>query len=106
MNSPPLLPWLPAAVAHAPATIYAKLLAAFLAIAGLLVVVGVVGLTELGRVNQRAEDMFKLQRKIAAYRHIQHDTTLQLYSVASALLLADEPTLDATLRSSTSSVTT
>ena len=98
MNSPPLLPWLPAAVAHAPATIYAKLLAAFLAIAGLLVLVGVVSLTELGRVNQRAEDVVKLQRKIAAYRHIQHDTTLQLYSVASALLLADERTLDATLR--------
>jgi len=97
MNSP-LLPWLPEAVARAPVTIYAKLVAAFLAIAGLLVLVGVVGLAELGRVNQRAEDFVKLQRKIAAYRQIQHDTTAQLYSVAAALLLPDERTLDATLR--------
>ena len=97
MNSP-LLPWLPEAVARAPVPIYAKLLAAFLAIAGLLVLVGVVGLAELGRVNQRAEDFVKLQRKIAAYRQIQHDTTAQLYSVAAALLVPDERTLDATLR--------
>ena len=94
----PLLRWLPEAVARIPATIYAKLLAAFLAIAGLLVLVGVVALAELGRVNQRAEDFVKLQRKIAAYRQIQHDTTAQLYSVASALLVPDERTLDATLR--------
>jgi len=94
----PLLRWLPEAVARAPATIYAKLLVAFLAIAGLLVLVAVAGLAELGRVNQRAEDFVKLQRKIAAYRQIQHDTTAQLYSVASALLVPDERTLDATLR--------
>jgi signal transduction histidine kinase len=94
----PLLRWLPEAVARTPATIYAKLLVAFLAIAGLLVLVAVAGLAELGRVNQRAEDFVKLQRKIAAYRQIQHDTTAQLYSVASALLVPDERTLDATLR--------
>ena len=40
----------------------------------------------------------KLQRKIAAYRQLQHDTTGQLYSVASALLVPDDRTLDATLR--------
>ena len=42
--------------------------------------------------------MVELQRKIAAYRQLQHDTTAQLYSVASALLVHDERTLDATLR--------
>jgi len=94
----PLLRWLPEAVARAPATVYAKLLAAFLAITGLLIVSGGVSLAELGRVNQRAEDFVTLQHKIAAYRQIQHDTTSQLYSVASALLLPDERTLDATLR--------
>jgi signal transduction histidine kinase len=94
----PLLRWLPEAVARIPATVYAKLLAAFLGIAALLVLVGLAGLAELGRVNQRAEDFVKLQRKIAAYRQIQHDTTTQLYSVASALLMPDERTLDATLR--------
>ena len=94
----PLLRWAPAAVARAPFSIYAKLLAAFLTIVGLLIVIGAVSLAELGRVNQRAEDLVKLQRKIAAYRQIQHDTTAQLYSVASALLVPDERTLDATLR--------
>ena len=49
-------------------------------------------------MNQRAEDFVKLQRKIAAYRQIQHDTTAQLYSVASAMLVPDERALDATLR--------
>src|SRR5262245_5755262 len=42
--------------------------------------------------------MVKLQRKIAAYRQIQHGTTAQLYSVTSALLLGDERTLAGTLR--------
>ena len=94
----PLFSWLPGAVARAPASIYAKLLAAFLVIAGLLAVVSAVGLTELGHVNQRASDLVKIQRKIAAYRQLQHDTTAQLYSVASALLVAEDKTLEATLR--------
>jgi signal transduction histidine kinase len=94
----PLLRWFPDAVARAPVSIYAKLLAAFLAIAGLLIIVSTVGLVELGQVNQRAEELVKIQRKIAAYRQLQHDTTAQLYSVASALLVAEERALEATLR--------
>jgi signal transduction histidine kinase len=94
----PLLRWLPEAVARAPATIHAKLLIAFLMIAALLIASGGIAIAELGRVNQRAEDIVTLQRKIAAYRQIQHDTTSQLYSVASALLVPEERTLDATLR--------
>jgi CHASE3 domain sensor protein len=74
------------------------LLAAFLTIVGLLIAIGAVSLAELDRVNQRAEDLVKLQRKIAAYRQIQHDTTAQLYSVTSALLVPDDRKLDATLR--------
>ena len=42
--------------------------------------------------------MVQLQRKIAAYRQINHDTIGQLYSVASALLKAEDRGLDATLR--------
>jgi signal transduction histidine kinase len=94
----PLLRWLPDAVARAPVSIYTKLLAAFLTIAGLLIIVSAVGVVELEQVNQRASDLVKIQRKIAAYRQLQHDTTAQLYSVASALLVAEEKTLDATLR--------
>ena len=94
----PLLRWLPLAVARAPATLHTKLLVAFLAIVGLLLAISVVSLAELGRLNQRAEDFVNLQRKIAAYRQIQHSTTSQLYSVATAMLAPDAAALDATLR--------
>jgi hypothetical protein len=90
--------WLPRLVARLPAGVHAKLLVAFLVIAGLLIAVGAVGLQVLSGVNRRAEDLVKFQRKIAAYRQLQHDATGQLYSVASALVRPDERTLEATLR--------
>ncbi len=90
--------WLPRLVARLPVSVHAKLLVAFLVIVVLLIVVGAVGLQVLSGVNRRAEDLVTLQRKIAAYRQLQHDTTGQLYSVASALLVPEERTLDATLR--------
>jgi CHASE3 domain sensor protein len=95
-----LLPlrWLADVIARVPVSISTKLLVAFLAIAALLVVVGAVGLAELGMANQRTEDLAGLQRKIAAYRQIQHDTLAQLHSVSSALLVPDAARLDATLR--------
>ncbi len=92
------LSWLPGLVARIPAGVHAKLLVAFLIIVGLLVAVGAVGLEVLSEANRRGEDLVKLQRKIAAYRQLQHDTTAQLYTVASALLVPDERTLEATLR--------
>jgi signal transduction histidine kinase len=85
-------------VARVPARVQTKLLAAFLAIAALLIIVGAVGLEALSGVNRRTEELIKLQRKIEAYRQVQHDTTSQLYSVATALLLGDEQTLSSTLR--------
>ena len=90
--------WLPRFVARIPATVHKKLIAAFLAIVGLLIAVGAIGLLVLNHSNRRAAELVALQRKIAAYRQLQHDTTAQLYSVASALLVHDERTLDATLR--------
>ncbi|HXJ79175.1 MAG TPA: ATP-binding protein [Candidatus Methylomirabilis sp.] len=85
-------------VARVPARVHAKLLAAFLVIVLLLIVVGAVGLQTLHAANRRAEHLVQLQRKMAAYRQLQHDTVSQLYSVSSALLVPDERTLDATLR--------
>ena len=85
-------------VARVPAKVHAKLLIAFLAIMVLLIALGAVGLQALNDTNRRAKDLVELQRKIAAYRQLQHDTTAQLYSVASALLVHDDRTLDATLR--------
>jgi len=93
-----MMRWLPRLVARARASVYTKLLAAFLAMAALLLAAGAVGLQALGDVNKRAEDLVTLQRKIAAYRQLQHDTTGQLYSVALALLKPDERTLEGTLR--------
>ena len=90
--------WLPRLVARVPAKVHAKLLVGFLAIVILLIAVGAVGLQVLSHSNRRATELVELQRKIAAYRQLQHDTTAQLYSVASALLVHDERTLDATLR--------
>ena len=90
--------WLVRLVARVPVTVHTKLLTAFLAIVVLLITVGGVGLQTLSAVNQRAEDVVQLQRKIAAYRQLQHDTTGQLYSVATALQVPEEQTLDATLR--------
>src|SRR5437870_278973 len=90
--------WLIRLVSRAPLSVHGKLLAAFLAIVVLLVIVGAVGLRALTDVNRRAEDLVKLQRKIAAYRQLQHDTTAQLYSVSSALLVPNAGSLEATLR--------
>ncbi|MGH7318473.1 MAG: ATP-binding protein [Candidatus Rokuibacteriota bacterium] len=90
--------WLPRLVARVPVTVHAKLLAAFLAIVVLLIIVGAVGLEVLSEGNRRSETMVLLHRKIAAYRQLQHDTTGQLYSVASALAVPDERALEATLR--------
>jgi len=90
--------WLPRLVARVPANVHAKLLTAFLAIVVLLITVGLVGLQVLSGVNRRTDETVKLQRKIAAYRQLQHGTTNQLYSVTSALLVPDERTLAETLR--------
>ncbi|MEK0084255.1 ATP-binding protein [Benzoatithermus flavus] len=87
-----------ALVARTPARVQTKLLAAFLAMVVLLVALGAVGLRLLSGVNQQTEGLIKLQRKIAAYRQVQHDTTGQLYAVASALLSPNERTLEGVLR--------
>jgi signal transduction histidine kinase len=85
-------------VARLPWRVQTKLLAAFLAIVALLITLGAIGLYELSAVNQRTEELIKSERKIAAYRQVQHDTTSQLYSISSALLVSDERTLDSALR--------
>ena len=77
-------------VSRVPARVQVKLLAAFLAIEVLLIVMGAVGLQVLSGVNQRTDELIRLQRKIEAYRQVQHDTTSQLYSVSSVLLSSDD----------------
>jgi len=85
-------------VSRVPARVQVKLLAAFLTIVVLLIVMGAVGLQVLSGVNQRTDELNRLQRKIEAYRQVQHDITSQLYSVSSAFLSPNELTLSSTLR--------
>jgi signal transduction histidine kinase len=90
--------WLPRWVARLRATIHTKLLAAFLLIALLLLSAAAVGLNALTEMNRRAQETAQLQRKIAAYRQLSHDSITQLYGVATALLQPEDKRLDATLR--------
>src|SRR5262249_55994146 len=85
-------------VSRVPARIQTKLLAAFLTIATLLILVGAVGLQVLSGVNERTEELIKLQRKIEAYRQGQHDTTSQLYHGSSPPLPPPYPPLSRTPR--------
>jgi signal transduction histidine kinase/CHASE3 domain sensor protein len=85
-------------VSRVPARVQSKLLAAFLVMVALLILLGAVGLRVLSGMNERTEELIELQRKITAYRHVQHDTTRQLYGVSSALLSPDQRVLDGILR--------
>jgi signal transduction histidine kinase len=85
-------------VSRIPSRVQTKLLAAFLVIVALLIVMGAVGLQVLSGVNQRTDELIGLQRKIEAYRQVQHDTVNQLYNVSSILLSSDEVSLASALR--------
>ena len=85
-------------VARLPFRVQTKLLGAFLAIVALLIVVGAAGLQVLTGVNERTVELIRSERKIAAYRQVQHDTTSQLYRVTSALLANDDRSVDSALR--------
>ena len=68
--------WLVRAVARVPAKVRTKVLVAFLGIAALLVLVGVLGLRFLGQANGRVERLGTLQERSAAYDTIQTEATL------------------------------
>jgi signal transduction histidine kinase len=91
-------PALVAGVAALPMRVQNKLLIAFLAIVMLLIGLGAVALYTLSAINQRNEELIRSERKIAAYRQVQHDTISQLYTVSSALLISDDRSLDSVLR--------
>ena len=93
-----MIAWLPGRVARIRTSVRAKLLTSFLAIVALLIVDSAISLRALRKVDQRVEESVQVQRKIAAYRQLNHDTLSQLYGVSSALLQPDEETLDITLR--------
>lgn len=63
------------AVARAPANVRTKLLVAFLIIAALLVLVGVLGLRFLGQANARVERLGTLQLRSATYQALEANAT-------------------------------
>jgi CHASE3 domain sensor protein len=82
--------WLPWLVARAPFTVHTKLIGAFFAIVALLIVFGVVVIQVFSGINRRSEELSNLRRKVAAFRQLQHDTTVQIYSVTTALLSPED----------------
>src|SRR4051794_26666167 len=61
------------AISSAPVTVRTKLLVGFVAIAALLVLVGVLGLVALGRSNARVQRLGTLQAQAAAYQGLATD---------------------------------
>ncbi len=82
--------WLIRLVARVPATVHAKLLAAFLAIVALLITLGVVGLHELNTVDRRAEELVRLQTKDAAFRALQYEALAGTIAFSSAVTAATD----------------
>ena len=64
------------AVARLPANVRTKLLVAFLGIAALLVLVGVVGLRFLGQANGRVQGLGTLQARSATYNELQTQASM------------------------------
>ncbi len=81
-----------------PATIRTKLLVALGVLVALLVVLGAVGLLQLRAANERAEQIYALERKTAAYRDLRQATTEQLRSVADAIATGDTREIEAGIR--------
>ena len=77
------------AIASAPATVRTKLLVAFLAIAMLLVLVGVVGLRFLGQSNARVEGLGTLQLRSSTYQTLQ--TQAEMLRQLLALRVGGDP---------------
>lgn len=77
------------AIASAPATVRTKLLVAFLAIAMLLVLVGVVGLRFLGQSNARGEGLGTLQLRSSTYQTLQ--TQAEMLRQLLALRVGGDP---------------
>ncbi|MDH3329709.1 MAG: SpoIIE family protein phosphatase [Desulfobulbaceae bacterium] len=90
--------WMSHLIARVPVSVHSKLLVAFLVIVTLLITFGVVVLHAMSGINRRVEDMITLHHKTAAFRQLQHDTTIQLYSVSTALINPNERKLASTLR--------
>jgi class 3 adenylate cyclase/CHASE3 domain sensor protein len=85
-------------VQRMPTRVAPKLVMSLLAVVCLLVGMGAVGLQVVSGLNDATQKLIQFQRKIAAFRQVQHDTTSALLSVSSALLLEDARTMENAVR--------
>ena len=67
-------------------------------LAGLLILLGVIGLAVLGEANAREQRVVDLQRRSVAYANLRLETTTQLYAVESAFANPDPRVIDAAVR--------
>jgi hypothetical protein len=72
-------------VARLPLRLEFKLLCAFLGAVGLLVLLGVTGLSNLSRTSHRTEELIASERRTDDYHQLGHDNHLLMISVAEAL---------------------
>lgn len=84
--------------AAGPRRLTPRLLATLAVVLALLAGTGLAGLLVVADLNATNERVIGLHRKITAYRQIQHDATSGLFDVASALLGAQDATLESALR--------
>ena len=82
--------WLIRFVARVPARVSIKLLAAFLAMATLLLVLGAIGLQTLRKVERQAEELRRLQTQDAAFRALQREALNGTIAVSAALSMAGD----------------
>ncbi len=90
--------WLPRLVARAPVPVLSKQIGAFISIAALFIIFGIIVITVLSGINRRSEELGRLRQKVAVLRQFQHDRTAQLYIVTAALLSTDERQIESALQ--------
>ena len=75
-----------------------KLVAAFVAVVGLLVATAVIGVNVLGQSNGRTRTLASLQQKVSVYRQLQNETMFKLYLGVSALNETDPVAVQTAVR--------
>jgi class 3 adenylate cyclase/HAMP domain-containing protein len=82
------------AIAGIPVSVHAKLLSGFLVGALLLLAMGVLSLAILDRMNQRVDELARLQEKVDRSRQMEYLVTAQSHYRAMALLTRDSTNND------------
>jgi signal transduction histidine kinase len=90
----PLVRW----VAGIRASVYAKLLGAFMLVALLLIAMGAMSLQTIARLSRQSQLLDQAHARVDSSRQIQHALAMQMNFTGMALLLRDEGTIAKILR--------